>query len=105
MWIGVNKKLFLWGINMKNSKKIENKTPKDDFRRSILHWSLDLTFKTKEQMIEFINELMFLEIAYDFSYNSSPSENIYNLTIHNMCWAGNLQTVAEILEKIDCQSP
>ena len=72
-------------------------------RASICEWSLKATFKTKEQAVKAIKELLEQDIHFPLSYEVDfvDSGHTHSIVIDDMPWAGNLKTVAKILQRVD----
>lgn len=85
-------------------RKIEDK-PCVGGRASICEWTLTFRFLRKDQISEFIKLLFEDSIDYNFEceYKWDNSENryIYEVTIYNMSWAYNLETISKLLQKVD----
>ena len=72
----------------------------------IVNWNLDFKFKTKETVQQFINELMKLDVPYNFEYEEEFTDRqYYTISIYDGHWATNLVTIARILEKLDYKYP
>ena len=69
---------------------------------SICKWTLTFQFKDKEQIKNFIDELMYEHVDFSFEFSPVMTETsiIYEMTV-SCSWAKNLSTVAAILEKVD----
>lgn len=71
-------------------------------RASICKWTLSFTFLLKFQAVEAMNKLLEYGIPGLHYQEDMPSGSFsYTITIPEMCWAGNLKDIAEILESVD----
>lgn len=72
-------------------------------RASICHWTLSVSFKTKEQTVKALKKILKEDIDFPVSYRTEMTSDGYQyfLDIDDMSWAANLSTVAKILEKVD----
>lgn len=93
------------------STKIKNKKPEHyhpnggDGMASICEWGLTVTFKTKEQAVNFIDKLIHWEcnMLPDFNYEVENNGQVekHIICIHNYSWACNLTEIAKMLEEVD----
>lgn len=76
-----------------------------DGHASICHWDLRFSFLTKDQCMEFINELSKTDLQINFSCSEElgmeGKERRFVIELHDMVWAHNLTIVAKILQTID----
>lgn len=79
------------------------KKPVVNGRASICEWSLRAEFKTKEQAKTAIKKILDLDIDFPVEYEKhmDSTHDIHCVLINGMSWAGNLITVAKILEEVD----
>lgn len=73
-------------------------------RSSVVHWDLTIRFTVKEQLVKFTNLLVKEEINYNFEVemiNAGSSDEQWELTIYDMCWANNLTRISKLLDRVD----
>lgn len=72
-------------------------------RASICNWSLEFSFRTRQQVVKFIDLLLKDEIDFHFEYEyiMTDKDYLYTVRIHDMSWADNLQRVAGYLKEVD----
>jgi hypothetical protein len=71
-------------------------------RASLLEWELNIRFKNRDQMKEFIKFLIEEENYYNFETHSDLLDSSTEYVLNVECsWANNLKRISELLEKVD----